>query len=349
MTSKRFSIALLASVAVLIPGCDESPPQWTADLASERVLLRISADRVVPCEADLRRLDERVEFVETHLGLPPRDPIKVRILGDDEDSPCIDSAAACYLPTRDEVYTHLWWPIEHELVHAASKEIDFPTRFWSECTAEVLTGKQTVKLDAPFELDDLDAVLLRNYATPAHFCRHLIETRGWDRFRRVIRGEAIDTVYGEPVESLVAEYEEGAPFSYPSLVPAPAALPSVGPGEWSERVALSCDDDESSQFELEDNIDDGLAVRRGLMLEAGTYAMEQRGGERWFLTRRYPHPLEVDPTASKVDDDPVLSRPHFEADLSHSLTLPAGSYVVTLTTGDPPWPALEFSVSRLAD
>jgi hypothetical protein len=96
----------------------------------------------------------------------------------------------------------------------------------------------------------------------------------------VIRGEATDAVYGVSTAALTDEYERDAPFAYPPLDPCPyPLLPEVDDGVWRERITISYDNPEATQFEsVENSANPAAAVFRRLDLEAGTYAFELNNG-----------------------------------------------------------------------
>src|SRR5690606_20787918 len=129
-----------------------------------------------------------------------------------------------------------------------TRDLDFPSLFWEEGTADLLSGTATFK-DSRVVLrpEDLDAQSLDNYITSAHFSRFLMETGGCQNYGRIIRGETFGDVYGEPAEAFTAAYERDAPYGYPPLEPCPfPELPEVEDGVWGETFEISCQSPEAT-------------------------------------------------------------------------------------------------------
>mgnify|MGYP007032564467 FL=1 len=255
------------------------------------------------CPADLERLDHRVGFVEDRLGVRRHEPVTVYLLDAEGWGPpqCPD-AMGCYFAAEDLAFTSYWFAVEHEMVHAVTRDIRFPSGFWREGTAEVLTGMLT-RRDPGVVLRprSLDADELGNYATAAHFCRFLIETRGWDKFARAIRGESLENVYGETAEALTDEYEREAPYSYPPLEPcAHPSLATLDGDAWADNLTLSCDDPAATGM----NWSPRPEVRRIVDLEAGTYAFRFRGGVAYSLLGCHTDIVVEQPVAPSNGDLP---------------------------------------------
>jgi hypothetical protein len=283
------------------------------------------------CPADLSRFDHRVEFVEARLGVRRDEPVTIYVVDSDREDgwgppQCSEGTLGCYAPAEDLVFTSFWSVIDHEIVHAVTRDIDFPSLFWSEGAAELLSGKTTRKdLRVTLEPKHLEVQTLETYITAAHFSRFLVETRGWDGYNRIIRGESFDAVYGESAGEVTDEYEREAPFAYPPLEPCPYPdLSEPDDGVWEDAFSLSCQDEASTGTEWPW----GPTVFRTVELEAGTYAFRFRGGFRYFLLGCHTDTLLDEPAPPSNGDL------YNEVDYATGTQFPpTGTHVLELTEG----------------
>lgn len=288
--------------------------------------------------ADLEHLDSRIEYVEARLGVRRDSPVTIYLLEWD-DMPCGQEALACYFGEEDEIFT-TWQSVDHEIVHAVTREIEFPSQFWSEGAAELLSGNGTRKdTRTVLQPDDIEAESLLTYMTAGHFSRYLVETRGWERFGRVIRGELVEAVYGEPIDALTEAYEAEAPFAYPPLEPCPyPPLPQIDDGVWGEDVEVSQESPEATQFEwISGSSAPGPAVIRSLELEAGTYAVEVRGGTGFIAIGCHTEVLFEEPmppsSGDLLNEVDQAAGTLFPPIGVHVLEVTAGVYRVSLVAG----------------
>jgi hypothetical protein len=196
--------------------------------------------------------------------------------------------------------------VDHEIVHAVTREIDFPSLFWDEGAAEILSGRATRKdTSTVLRPEDLVAAQLDTYLTAGHFSRFLVETRGWVAYNRIIRGESFEAVHGESAALVTEEYEREAPFSYPPLEPCPyPALRPDAENRWAETFPLTCEDSAATGTEWPM----GPTVMRTVELSGGTYAFRVQGASRYFLVGCHTDVL------SEPTDPPSNGDLHNEAD-----------------------------------
>lgn len=326
----RPTIPVLA--ATLVAGCSEGWRPPALEYETQRAVIGVEPDRWKPlCRGDLRIIDETVAAIESRLGVERDEVIEIYLM-DSEDMPCADGTQGCYSTAHDQVFA-TWSTLPHELVHAITKDVEFPSKFWQEGVAEAANGTPSWKgtLRAITE-GDLEADSLMTYRTAAHFNRFLAETYGWESYRRVALGQtSLPDELGAPTSEILDAYEASAPFGYPAIDPCPfPTLPEIAEGTWSESLTLDCDADDATQFEwvTHSRSDGGVAVVRSLELAAGTYAVELEGG------------VEVVALACAADELTEDNDPPTNGDLfnqfDHALgtSLPAGGeHVLTLTDG----------------
>lgn len=322
--------ALSAGMCSVLVGCadqDDLPP---FEFESQRARIGVTRDELAPCAADLDAIDRQVEFVEEKMGLPPRSRIAVFIMDIDE-LPCEDGLWGCYSPPKDHVYSP-WFAMEHELSHAAMRDVEFPSTFWKEGNAELLAGGVGTRRDPNVVLTPqlLESQELVNYVETTHFQRYLVETRGWERYADLVHsGFDIEATYGVTPEELTAEYEAEAPAGYPPLdACSDPEIEQTATGEWQTEATFSCAD--ASQFESHDYSGDvGAAVHRNVWLEAGTYEVIQRGGTEVVVEGCWVDVLEAIPeTLPSSGDVPN------EVDRASGFAFAAGqAHVLSLTTG----------------
>jgi hypothetical protein len=331
--------ATLLALALVLGACAEDelvlPP---LEYESRRARVGLG-DRWVDsilCPGDLDAIDQRIEFIENRLGVSRDEPIDIYWLWYDDDirvGPCKGEHAACYTTWDngdDAIFTALWQNLDHELVHAVARGIEFPSLFWNEGCAELLSGKATRKAERTvLTPEDLEAQSLTTYTTAAHFSRFLVETRGWEGYNRIIRGESFEAVYGESVAEVTDEYEAEAPFSYPPLEPCPfPPLPETGYG-WGDTIRLACEDPTATGTKHQH----GPIVRRTIELAGGTYAFRVRGPIRYYLTGCHTDVLSerTDPPSSGdlYNEVDLVPPREFGPTGIQVLDLPEGTYRIS--------------------
>lgn len=328
-------------LAVVLAACAEDdglalPP---LEFESERARIGIDDDESTPlCGADLAHIDRRVAFIEEHLNVRRDDPVEIYIL-DFDALPCGSDSYACYSNEHDQIYT-TWDSLDHELVHAVTREIAYPSLFWDEGAAELLSGKTTRK-DTRIVLtpEALDAQELTTYLSAAHFSRFLVETRGWEAYGRIVRGEPFDAVFGESAAALTEEYEREAPFAYPPIDPCPfPRLRQVDDGSWRESFDIACDSPDATQFEtVTYSSSRGAAIVRSVELEAGTYAFELTGGSSFIALGCHTSELSEAPippsNGDLLNEVDYASGTEFPMAGVHLLELTDGVYRISISAG----------------
>lgn len=344
---------LLWSVLVLSCEAESDLDLPAIEFETERTLVGIAHEESRPlCRGDLDKLDTQVASAEDMLGVVRPEPVEIYLYRLFE-VPCPDpDTVACYRPDIDAVLAS-WRSVPHEIVHAVAREIRFPSLVWSEGTAELLTGKRTYKDDlTQLDSDYLARDRIPNYVTAAHFSRFLVETRGWEAWRRAIRGESPESIYGETLDKLTEAYEQDAPFSYPALEPCPyPPLPELGDGVWQETLQLSCDAPGTTQFEFEggSGISD-VSVLRTVELQAGRYALELSGGRMLYALRCQMDVLEApieDPFADDIRIEGYGVPNEFAPGQQHVVTVSAGTYELSVASGTIEDSTAELTITRL--
>ncbi|HET6585392.1 MAG TPA: hypothetical protein VFG69_18165 [Nannocystaceae bacterium] len=331
----------LGLVGLALVACEDSGPELPP-IALETDRARIALDehyeRDPPCHGDLDHIDEQVARVEELLGVERPEPVSIFLGVGGVDDFCSDpeNQLACYRHDLDWIFGP-WQALDHELVHAVARDIQFPSLFWSEGTAEMLSRATQKSLTSVLTPDLFAATELINYVTPAHFSRFVVETYGWDAFNRIIRGESIEDVLGMSALEATQRYEEEAPYSYPRLDPCPyAPLASVGEGRWQETVAFTCESPDASSFEfLGGSTEWGPVLLRSLELEAGDYEFEFDGvlAYRFVLLGCLTEQLDVEPEPPSNGDlynEAEGAGTEFPAVGRHTLTVTDGTYRIAL-------------------
>ncbi len=273
-----------------------------------------------------------------------------------EVEPCDRSPLGCYKPGEDYIAT-AWQFVDHELVHAVSKEIRYPSLFWSEGAAELFRTEGT-RINPTGELlvDDLSTDHDPDYFSAGHISRFIVEELGWERYRRIVRGEPIDSVLGLPAADLVADYLAAAPHSYPPMSPCPyPELPVVGARAWGERLAFSCASDAATQFEtVGSSGSSGAAVVRRVELEGGRYELHQQGGDGVIVVGCQTEELGAEPPPFSNGDVPNMAEAQqtafgkrFDADVVHTVDLTAGVYRLAISSGTNDHATIDFSLRAL--
>ncbi len=287
------------------------------------------------------------------MGLPPRSRIDVFVMDIDE-LPCGDGIWGCYRGAADHVYSP-WFAMEHELVHAALRDVEFPSTFWREGNAELLAGTAGTRRDPSILLTPelFEAQELTNYVEATHFQRYLVETRGWEVYAELVRGGFdIQAVYGSTPEEIAAEYEAQAPAGYPPLDACDdPEIERTGDGIWETELTFSCAD--ASQLEGYSSSNDvGAAVHRTVSLEAGTYEIRQDGGSVLSVEGCWTEVLDAIPTEipSNGDIPNEVDRGRaflFAADETHTVTVTDGLYRFSLGSGTESEATLGLTIRRV--
>lgn len=340
---------------VVLGGCtaDQGLDLPPLILESEHALIGWRELTHPPCNTDLEAIDARVEFVEDVIGDRREQPIEIYLFEFGELPTCGDFWA-CYDGNNDRIYTP-WFAVDHELVHAVTRSINFPSLFWEEGNAEVLAGGATLKSQqVTLTVDGLSAQELPNYVTAAHFQRFLVETRGLDAYVDLVQnGFDLEANYGESPSALVAEYEEEAPAVYPPIEPCPHPRLTESDGTWEETVSFSCES--GSQYEtVSATVSRGAAAHRAVELEAGTYEVRADGGDSFYgmgcqMEALDEHPDFDDfPSNGSLPNEADGAAPfRFAANETHVLELTEGTYRFTLSSGKESTATMSLSIRRL--
>jgi hypothetical protein len=354
MNSFRSTVRIAALAWPLISCADPGPELPALEIESNRAVIGIHSELgSTLCQGDIALIDGQVEHVESHLGVHRDSPITVylvpfSIIGE----VCGPDVLACYQPGEDTIYS-TWFAIKHELVHATARDIEFPSLFWSEGAAVLLSGSTLFDDRTVLRPDDLEAESLLTYRTAGHFSRFLVETSGWDAYRRVIRGEALEDLYGQSALELTSKYQLEAPYAYPPLDPCPyPRIPQVTETTWSARVDFSCESPDATEFEgVRYSGRDGAAVIRAVDLTAGTYDIVLSGGEDVFTIACHTEQLETEPTPPSNGDlyneiDLALPKA-LTANEVHRLVLTDGTYLMSISSGTYDRASAELTITRI--
>lgn len=348
-------ICVAAALALASAACEASGPELPPLVfESERAIVGIDAELGdTLCAGDLARIDAQLEQVEARLDVRRDDPVAIHLVPFSViETICGSDRRACYRNTEDTIYS-TWQSLDHELVHAATRDLEFPSLFWTEGAAEVLSGSTLRDPSVMLSPSDLDVESLTTYRSAGHLSRFLVETYGWEAYGRVLRGDAFDDVIGRSVTELLAEYERDAPYAYPPLEPCPyPRIPQIDETTWRAQVEFSCESAEASEFEgVMYSASSGAAVVRAVELTAGTYDLELSGGEQMFALACHTEPLLDAPRAPSNGDlyneiDLALPAP-FEANSSHRLELTDGTYLISLSSGTYERASAEVTITRV--
>lgn len=342
-------------VVVVATACaaDQGSELPSLDFESERALIGVDP-RVGDglCQGDLAFIDRQLELAEARLGVHRDGPVSIFLVPlSVTEEVCGSENIACYQRADDAIYS-TWQSIGHELVHAAARDLHFPSSFWSEGAAEVLSRGTLRDEGVVLGPEDLEADSLTTYRSAAHFSRFLVETRGWEAYRLAIRGESLDDVYGQSATSLVGEYEREVPYAYPSLEPCPyPRIPQTGERRWEAELEFSCESADATEFEGGDwSQTPGAAVPRAVELEAGTYDLTLTGGQRVHAIACHEQVLSTATTAPSNGDlyseiDLATSLP-FDAGETHRLELTDGTYVLWISSGTYAAATVSISIER---
>lgn len=346
--------ALAAGTFLILVGCADQDSLPPLEFESARARIGVTRAELAPCADELALIDTQMAFVEERMGLSARSRIDVFVMDIDE-LPCGDGIWGCYRGDEDHVYSP-WFAMEHELSHAALRGIEFPSTFWREGSAELLAGVNGTRRDpnATLTAESFGADDLPNYAEATHFQRYLVETRGWESYRELVRGGFdLEAVYGLTPGELAAEYESDAPAGYPPLdVCDDPQLEATEEGAWQLEVTFSC----STGSQLEGGSfsnDVGAAIRRTVHLDAGTYEVRQDGGSAMFIEGCWVDvldeiPSEV-PSSGDVPNqvDQAGGGFEFEANETHTLALAGGIYHFSLSSGTESEATVALTVRRI--
>lgn len=331
---------LAAGLPFILVGCADQDALPPLEFESARARIGVTRAELAPCADDLAAIDTQMAFVEGRMGLSARSRIDIFVMDIDE-LPCGDGIWGCYRGDEDHVYSP-WFAMEHELSHAALRDIDFPSTFWREGNAELLAGVNGTRRDpnATLTTASFGADELPNDAEATHFQRYLVETRGWESYRTLVHsGFDLEAVYGLTPGELAAEYESQAPAGYPPLdVCDDPQLEATEEGLWRVEATFSCGT--GSQLEGGSfSSDVGAAVRRTVYLDAGTYEVRQDGGSAMFIEGSWVDvldelPSEV-PSSGDVPNqvDQAGGGFEFPANETHTLALTDGLYLFSLSSG----------------
>lgn len=305
------------------------------------------------CQGDRAFIDRQIEFVERQLGVRRDGLVSIFLVPlSVTEEVCGSENTACYQEDGDAVYA-TWQSLGHELVHAAARDFEFPSVFWSEGAAEVLSRSTLRDEGVVLGAADLDAEVLTSYRSAAHFSRFLIETHGWDDYRSTIHGGALEEVYGSSAMELVEEYEQNAPYAYPSLDPCPyPRIPQTGDSTWEAEITFSCESGDATEFEAGDwSQTPGAAVPRAVELKAGSYELLLEGGDRVFAIGCHDEVLSsatMPPSSGELYNEVDLAAAlPFEAGDAHRLDLADGTYVFWVSSGTYGAATVDISITRV--
>ena len=319
---------LLASI-LGIAGCgDDLPP---IRYETEKALIGTDFDLPL-CEGDLVRLDTQIRFVEDFLDAESDEKIEIYVY---EDQPPGCPGLGCWNTNLGVVQT-LWNSVDHEVVHAVVARFASPPAFWSEGIAVALErngtheGGATV-LDSAAITDERQL----DYATAGHFVRWLLETRDSAAYPRILNGESVDAIYGASLEDLAAEHEATRPHAYPPWSPCDyPELTEAEPGIWTETIAVSCSEPDSSSAEGY-----RFAVPRSVELEAGRYELTTTGGVGTRVVGcqmdAWPDPppsMANGDVPNEVENSQTSVGLLFHSGSTHELNLTDGVYKVVVST-----------------
>jgi hypothetical protein len=325
----------LVLVAFAAAACEDSGPElppFSVETERTRIALDDDYERDPLCRGDLDHIDAHIARVEQLLDARHSAPVSIYLLSFARmDEICGDDSLGCYDAEHDRVFA-TWQSIDHEIVHAVTRDIDFPSLFWSEGTAELASGITRKELGRMLTPDQFVATEMKNYLTAGHFSRFIVETYGWDAFNRIIRGESLDDVLGITELEVTQLYENDAPYSYPWLEPCPyPPVPSVEPGRWQETVAFTCESPDTSTFEFTSHsFQPGPVLLRSVELEAGEYEFEYDGASAsgYVLLGCQTEALDVPPEAPSNGDL------YNEAEQANGTLFPTvGRHILAVTDG----------------
>lgn len=304
--AQRGTLVFLGGTLIACHASGPELPPFTIETDRARIALDEDYAADPPCRGDLEHIDAQVARVEEFLGVERTGPVSI-YLGDIDDY-CRDpdKLVGCYRGDLDMVFT-AWAAVDHEIVHAVARDVQFPSRFFSEGTAELLSGSSRRATTTTLTPADLEAEVLQNYLSAAHFSRFVVETFGRDAFLELISGVPFDDALGVTALEATQHYEDEAPYAYPSMAPCPyPSLPSVADGVWQETVEFTCDSPEASAFEFgRYSQTPHPTIFRTVTLEAGEYEFDYDGGVApgYVLLGCFTDVLETPPAAPPSNGD----------------------------------------------
>lgn len=362
MTGFRNPVRSSPLVCLAMLSCQADEPELPSfSIETKRARIALDHDHAADplCKGDLDHIDAQVARVEEFLAVKRTEPVSIYLGGVDEFCSDPESLRACYRGDIDWIFTD-WASLDHEIVHAVARHIDFPSLFWSEGTATLLSAWSHKDRSAALTPALLDAPNLTNYVSVAHFSHYIVETYGRESFNRIIRGEPLEQVLGMSATEATERYEDEVPYAYPSLNPCPyPPLPSVGEGQWEETVAFDCDSPDTSTFEFTGHSNSIAPVLlRSVSLDAGEYEFDFDGAiaSSYVLLGCVSDVLDVETTPpsngdlfNELDTHPGTLFPSTGRQL---LQLTAGTYRVGLVGTHVPPPngvdaTATFTVTRV--
>ncbi len=316
-------------------GCQESLDLPPIKYETERARIGTTFDDPL-CGGDLAWFDSHVENVENLAGVTRSKPVEVYIYGNESSPPCPSTPFGCYYPEED-VAVAIWPYVDHEMVHAVTGQLQFPSRFWDEGTAQALSENGTHRDPTDTLTVDITHSNKRpNYATAGHFIRFLYEDFGDEAAQQLVRGKPVEEVTGLPLEGLVALYEAEAPHSYAPRNPcADPIVPRLDERTWGAPYNFSCESEDATQFEGV-----GAGIVRILELdEPGEYDVLVSGGDGVRIVGCQMDDTEEEPpdfSNGDVMNQAELSQTafgtFFESGTTHRLMLTEGRYRLALTS-----------------
>ena len=330
-------------------GCEERALP-SIQYHTERAAIGTGFDEPL-CGADLGFIDRHIEFVESMLDVRHEETVEIYLFDALDELPCEQPAFGCF--DEDEGYlAAVWDAVDHEIVHAITPSIPYPSLFWEEGVAGALSIEGTH--DNPLRALDpaeLDAEREVDYSTSAHFVRFLMDTRPEMAVARALEGEDLATSLGVDGAGLVAEYESAAPYAYPPWDPCPyPEIPETASETWAEELQFSCDSPDATQFEWSG----ANVVRRLELPEAGTYDITVAGGEGVLMVGCQTDVLDEPPPDFSHGD--VMNQAElfqtafgtfFDAEMTHRLELTSGVYRLALSSGTNSMATLSVDIRRV--
>ena len=282
----------------LLVGCRDLPePSYE----TEHLLIGTNFDTPL-CRGNLDRYERIVTTAEATLGTQVDGPIELYLwdgfFGTVPDW-CPDDLSGCY--RGGKVYSSLF-SAEHELVHPVVDSFAAPRPFWSEGVAEALQTERT-KFHASAPSDSIDAKDSDgvNYMTAGHFSRWVLETRGLDKYRELLRAkgdarEAFESTYGLLFEDAEQQYIAEAPDSYGAFISCEELpLESTNETSWSEMIDLAC-----SEVDVFSDFQGLYAMRIFTVVERGDYSIATTGTVA-ALWRCAGEDYEIEPSFEEVE------------------------------------------------
>lgn len=290
------------------------------------------------CAGDLAWFDSQIQDIEHLAGVTRAKPVEVYIYGNETSPPCPSTPFGCYYADED-VAVAIWPSVDHEMVHAVTRGVHFPSNFWDEGTAEALSENGTHRdATSPLTVDITRSNSRPNYATAGHFIRFLYEDFGDEAAQQLAHGGPVEDITGLSLEGLVALYETEAPHSYAPRNPCPDPIvPQLDETTWGAPYDFSCESEDATQFEGV-----GAGIVRILELDQpGDYEVLVEGGDGVRIVG-----CQMDDTDEELPDfsnGDVMNQAElsqtafgtfFESDTAHRLTLTEGRYRLALTSED---------------